>query len=425
MANAEEVLAAMDAAHEHDVNDTDKHFIIDPISRQISCVSGERKTVIQYDHNSERFTFELPRYIEDHDMLLCNLVELHFINANGAAAAEANAGKYVVSDLRTSLDDENVLACSWLISRSATQYAGPLNFLLRFACVTDTVDYEWHTAVYTEISVSGGMQNGEGTGEIPDEILEQWQALVLNVTYAANEAAESARAAGAEVLAAAERGDYKGEKGDKGEQGIQGEKGDTGETGPQGERGEKGEKGEKGEQGEQGENGNGIVVLDYFADLSALETAVPSPKVGDAYGVGTAEPYDIYIYGATSGWVNNGHLQGAKGVDGTTPVKGVDYWTQEDKQSIIDELLAMGIDVTEEINVYTQLLGDLENAVSTMPGEGGGDVTSFKTDETLKFKNGILSVNTANAVEENNTLPIASAAVFSEMASIEALLKTI
>lgn len=395
MANAEEVLAAMDAAHEHDVNDTDKHFIIDPISRQISCVSGERKTVIQYDHNSERFTFELPRYIEDHDMLLCNLVELHFINANGSAAAEANAGKYVVSDLRTSLDDENVLACSWLISRSATQYAGPLNFLLRFACVTDTVDYEWHTAVYTEISVSGGMQNGEGTGEIPDEILEQWQALVLNVTYAANEAAESARAAGAEVLAAAERGDYKGEKGDKGD------------------------------RGEQGEIGNGIVVLDYFADLSALETAVPSPKVGDAYGVGTAEPYDIYIYGATSGWINNGHLQGAKGVDGTTPVKGVDYWTQEDKQSIIDELLAMGIDVTEEINVYTQLLGDLENAVSTMPGEGGGDVTSFKTDETLKFENGILSVNTANAVEENNMLPIASAAVFSELAAIEALLKTI
>ena len=57
-------------------------------------------------------------------------------------------------------------------------------------------------------------------------------------------------------------------------------------------------------------------MLDYYDTLEALESAVPNPNVGDAYGVGTADHYDIYIYGKTSGWVNNGPLQGAKGDTG-------------------------------------------------------------------------------------------------------------
>ena len=50
---------------------------------------------------------------------------------------------------------------------------------------------------------------------------------------------------------------------------------------------------------------------------------------------------------------------------------------------------------------------------------------SFETDETLTLENGILSVNTANDAEENNTLPITSAAVYAEIGNINALLETI
>ena len=110
-----------------------------------------------------------------------------------------------------------------------------------------------------------------------------------------------------------------------------------------------------GPQGPQGETGSGFKVLDYYATLDALEAAVPSPEPGDAYGVGTGEPYDIYIYGKSSGWVNNGPLQGAKGdtgpqgapgvqgpagAAGYTPVRGTDYWTAADQQSIVDAVLA-------------------------------------------------------------------------------------
>lgn len=110
-----------------------------------------------------------------------------------------------------------------------------------------------------------------------------------------------------------------GPKGDAGEPGPQGPKGDTGETGPEGPKGDPGEtgpRGPEGPQGPQGEPGKGLTVLDYYADLESLQAAVQSPAAGDAYGVGAAEPYDIYIYSPTKGWVNNGPLQGAQGPQG-------------------------------------------------------------------------------------------------------------
>lgn len=103
-----------------------------------------------------------------------------------------------------------------------------------------------------------------------------------------------------------------GPMGSTGATGPQGPKGDTGATGPQG---PKGETGPVGPAGPKGETGAGLRVLGYYTDLAALEAAVTAPAVGDAYGVGSAVPYDIYIYSPT-GWVNNGQLQGAKGDKG-------------------------------------------------------------------------------------------------------------
>ncbi len=80
--------------------------------------------------------------------------------------------------------------------------------------------------------------------------------------------------------------------------GIQGEKGDKGDTGLQGPQGEKGEKGDTGLQGPQGEKGD------------KGDTGLQGP-------------------------------QGAKGNDGYTPVKGVDYFTEEDKTEIVEDITAI------------------------------------------------------------------------------------
>ncbi len=49
----------------------------------------------------------------------------------------------------------------------------------------------------------------------------------------------------------------------------------------------------------------------------------------------------------------------------------------------------------------------------------------FETDETLSLKDGVLSVNTAKKVEQDNTLPITSAAVYTTVGNIGAILDTI
>lgn len=114
-----------------------------------------------------------------------------------------------------------------------------------------------------------------------------------------------------------------GPQGERGPQGIQGAQGIPGETGPQGERGPQGPKGDKGDPGQKGETGSGFVVKGYYGTVSALQTSVKNPAVGDAYGVGASEPYDIYIYdGVTRTWINNGPLQGAKGDHGPKGDKG-------------------------------------------------------------------------------------------------------
>lgn len=75
------------------------------------------------------------------------------------------------------------------------------------------------------------------------------------------------------------------------------------------------------------------------------------------------------------------------------------------------------------------------NPVKTVNGQtpdenGNVEVTvsngvDFETDDTLKLENGILSVNTTNDMEQDNTRPITSAGVYATVGNIEALLKTI
>lgn len=59
-------------------------------------------------------------------------------------------------------------------------------------------------------------------------------------------------------------------------------------------------------------------------------------------------------------------------------------------------------------------------------GTSGDGSTTIEVDgHTLIFKNGLLMVNTANEVSQDNTLPITSAAVHTTVGNIEVLLKTI
>ena len=77
----------------------------------------------------------------------------------------------------------------------------------------------------------------------------------------------------------------------------------------------------------------------------------------------------------------------------------------------------------EKLNTISDDIGGaVKDYLDKNPIEG----TTFVTDETLTLSDdGILSVNRADKVEKDNTLPVTSAAVYTEVGNINALLETI
>lgn len=162
-------------AHTHAVIDSDNHFIINPVTREITNNSKKVK-LMQGDHASEIFTFEIPRYVDGHDMSLCNKIAIHYINIgqNGS-----NLDAHLVED--ASVDDaEENLVFSWLIYRTATKYPGTLNFLIKFSCVTDgIIEYQWNTDIFKGIMIAAGIDNEETLVEEYSDILQKWKDDIL------------------------------------------------------------------------------------------------------------------------------------------------------------------------------------------------------------------------------------------------------
>ena len=139
--------------HKHPVYDTDTHFVIDPITRVVSNPESKKTLLMQNDHNSERFSFEITRYIEGHDLTLSDKVEIHYANVD-SNKNNKNLGVYEVSDVELLEDTTDTIVFTWLVSENATVYAGTLSFLILFACTENGEDvYRWNSGINTSISI--------------------------------------------------------------------------------------------------------------------------------------------------------------------------------------------------------------------------------------------------------------------------------
>lgn len=166
-------------SHTHAVTDSDPNFVVEATTRKIS--TSATASLVQYDHNSQRITFEVPRYIDGHDMSKCNMVQVHYQNISGNKKYQSN-GIYTVDDLSVRTADTNILTCSWLVSQNATMYGGSLNFVLRFACVTnDLTDYAWNTNVYTGLVVSSGINNTDVIIQNYPDILSDHETRLIDL----------------------------------------------------------------------------------------------------------------------------------------------------------------------------------------------------------------------------------------------------
>lgn len=159
------------------MSDPDAIFTIDPTTRVIST-NVKKIVLMQYDHNSEIFTFSIPRFVEGHDMSLCNKIEIHYTNIN-KRTREQSKDVYPVTDKKVESDN---LAFTWLLSGNATKYPGSLNFIIRFKCVEDdgSISYMWNTDIFKNVTVSDGISNTETVIEDYSDILEQWKSELIN-----------------------------------------------------------------------------------------------------------------------------------------------------------------------------------------------------------------------------------------------------
>ena len=130
-------------------------------------------------------------------------------------------------------------------------------------------------------------------------------------------------------------------------------------------------------------------------------------------------------------------MQGIDGGHRLTVTRGSDVQTLD----IMDGVGIAGIEKTatiDNVDVYTITMTDGSSYTFTVTnGSGGGGSADIpiasdtvagiiRVGENLKISaDGVLSVDTATAVEEDNTRPVTSAAVQTTVGNIEILLKTI
>ena len=133
----------------------------------------------------------------------------------------------------------------------------------------------------------------------------------------------------------------RGLQGPQGEKGETGPKGDTGETGPKGDTGPQGPQGEQGLQGIQGEKGETGAAAGFgtpTATVSTLDAGSSATVSVSASGANTSKVFTFQfgIPRGEKGEAGTDGAQGPKGDAGYTPVRGTDYWTDSDIQSIKD-----------------------------------------------------------------------------------------
>ena len=375
-----------------------EHIVVGS-DRYITVPESLQKIGVQFDHNAETVTFDCPRYWDGHDLSKMKIY-INYMRPNDSF------GAHLCSDAEIDSVDDTIMHFNWTISGHVTEFAGPLSFLICICDVDQNGDSttHWNSELNTQLYISSGMKCRDAIlGRYPD-IITQLLNRMDSVEAVFAPTVEITEIEGGHHLKMIDvNGTYEfdvmdGNKGDKGDAftysdftaeqlaALKGEKGDT---------------------------GSGLRILGYYETLTALESSVTNPSVGDAYGIGSSEPYNIYIYTDINGWVDNGALQGAKGEDGRTPEKGIDYFTDADKQEIATAASEMIGQATDTKQGLVMVNG--ENGIGVNTEDGSlyiKSATEAEIDGKSHSYNSIVPSNLNYAVKAgliNNSIALTEA----------------
>ena len=354
-----------------------EHIVVGS-DRYITVPESLQKIGVQFDHNAETVTFDCPRYWDEHDLSKMKIY-INYMRPNDSF------GAYLCNDAEIDSMDDTIMHFNWVISGHVTEFAGPLSFLVCICDVDQNGDSttHWNSELNTQMYISSGMKCRDAIlGRYPD-IITQLLNRMDSVEAVFAPTVEITEIEGGHHLKMVDvNGTYEFDVMD-------------------------------GNKGEKGDTGSGLRILGYYETLTALESSVTNPSVGDAYGIGSSEPYDIYIYTGINGWVNNGALQGAKGEDGHTPEKGIDYFTDADKQEIATAASEMIGQATDTKQGLVMVNG--ENGIGVNTEDGSlyiKSATEAEIDGKSHSYNSIVPSNLNYAVKAgliNNSIALTEA----------------
>lgn len=171
MSEIDMLIAGATGHNSHGTMDTDRPFVIDVKTRRFSNLSN-KYTFVQYDHNSESISFECNRYIDGHDMMLCNVIRVEYL-------AVDVPGTYEVTDIKAVSGDK--VRFSWLVSANVTQKIGMVRFCIVFKCVdTDGTEvYRWATEIDESLEVVASMNHDNTFVPGCVDIFAQWREAIF------------------------------------------------------------------------------------------------------------------------------------------------------------------------------------------------------------------------------------------------------
>lgn len=272
-------------------------------------------TVAENDHNSDILKICLPRQIGLLDVLAASHILISWQSEEASGVVEID------TDYAT-FEGEDRLILLWSPDNSITNYNGIITFDLTIRTVgnENVITQNW--------SATGGLllclATIDAESKLYEDMISQYD----------------------EVLTAMTKGPiirdnywytYNWDKKIYQNTGVAAS-GNPGPAGPDGERGERGERGETGPAGKDGKTP--VKGVDYWTAEDKSEIIFESTKPS------VIKNGNWFIYDTTTkDYIDtNVSATGPAGADGKTPIRGEDYWTSEDKNEIITELLTHFID---------------------------------------------------------------------------------